>query len=301
MKGPERERNPEEKLHTEDMVFKAAGEFFGEKALKLFGISEKMRRIAPTETIRLDARRMHEDFNMEMENGEWYHFEFESDSIRKKDLRRFREYEASVGNIHQVDVITYVVCTADVKMMMTGYRFGISTYRVRAIRFNRRNADRLFVRLSGKGRISKKDLLEIVFSPLMGGKMPLKERIRKGFDYLSAQKENVDREECRKMQAMLYMLAVKFLPQEEWAEIKEEIGMTALGQMLVNDGIQQGIQQGIRLFAVLSQRLLQDGRTKELELAAKDDAVRKRLCQEYGLTPESVAEAEMKKWDGPAD
>lgn len=40
---------------------------------------------------------MYQDFLYEMENGLWYHFEFESDSVSVHDLRRFREYEASTS------------------------------------------------------------------------------------------------------------------------------------------------------------------------------------------------------------
>lgn len=73
--------------------------------------------------------------------------------------------------------------------------------------------------------------------------MPVKERIRKGFLYLDQKTPSVSEEERKKMQAMLYLLAVKFLTKEELNEIKEEIGMTILGQMLMDDGIQKGAQE----------------------------------------------------------
>lgn len=89
------------------------------------------------------------------------------------------------------------------------------------------------------------------------------------------------------MQAMLYLFAAKFLTKDEWKDIKEEIGMTGLGQMLVDDGIQKGIQkgiqQGITLFATLTKRMLQDGRVEDLERAAENDEIREQLCKEYGL------------------
>lgn len=44
----------------------------------------------------LETRHMYEDFLYEMENGNWYHFEFESDSLTVDDMKRFREYEASI-------------------------------------------------------------------------------------------------------------------------------------------------------------------------------------------------------------
>lgn len=282
--------------HVEDIVFKAAGECFGEDAMKLLRIPEKMKRVVPTETVRLEARRMYEDFNIELENGWWIHFEFESDRVSRRDLMRFREYEAATSNTFQKTIVTYVICTADAKKIMSNYQAGINVYKVRIVRLNRRSADRLFWKLEKNAgeRIGRKELLEVVFSPLMKGKMPIKERVQKGFSLLEWENEEVCREDRRKMQAMLYLLATKFLTREELNEVKEAIGMTYLGQLLVNDGIRQGIQQGMQqgqekgesLFAALAGKLLVDGRTAELEHAVADKEVRRQLYREYRLIEE---------------
>ena len=68
--------------------------------VRWLGIHEKVLRAVPTELVELEARHMYEDFLYEMENGVYYHFEFESDSISESDLRRFREYEASTVRIY---------------------------------------------------------------------------------------------------------------------------------------------------------------------------------------------------------
>lgn len=62
-------------VHLEDMVMKTAAQFFGEEMLGFIGITKKVLRAAPTELIHLEARQMYEDFNYEMEDGSWYHFE----------------------------------------------------------------------------------------------------------------------------------------------------------------------------------------------------------------------------------
>lgn len=205
----------------------------------------------------------------------------ESDPLKKRDLRRFRQYEAVTGYTYQKDVVTYVVCTADAKVMVSRLETGINTYRVRIIRINRRSADSLYKRLdkTPPEEIRKEDLLAAVFSLLMKGRLPAKERVKKGFCYLDRETPNVSREERKKMQAMLYMLATKFLKKDELAEIKEECSMTILGQMLMEDGMQKGED----LFANLADRLLADGRSDEVRLAAKDLTVRRKLYREYGL------------------
>lgn len=286
MKRPGKEKNPEEHAQTEDVVLKAAGAYFGETALSFFKIPRKMRRVLPTEKLHLEVRRMYEDFNIEMENGEIYHFEFESDPLKPRDLRRFRQYEAVTGCTCQKDVVTYVVCTADAKEVVSKLKTGINTYRVRTLRINRRSADSLYKRLDKAlpGEIGREELLSVVFSLLMKGSLPVKDRVKKGFYYLDKENPNVSGEERKKMQAMLYMLATKFLKKDELAEIKEECSMTVLGQMLMEEGIQKGIEKGEDLFAGLVDCLFADGRSDDARLAAKDVEVRRRLYREYGLS-----------------
>ena len=48
------------------------------------------------------------------------------------------------------------------------------------------------------------------------------------------------------MEAVLYLMADKFLEPTELNKLKEEIHMTQLGQMLVDWGIEQGLEQGIQ-------------------------------------------------------
>lgn len=99
----------------EDRALKMAAQFFGTELLPLLGIRERVKRIAPTEQIHLEMKDFLEDFNFEMEDGTWRHLEFESDRITRADLRRFRAYEAVCSFYYGVEVITCVVCTAQVK------------------------------------------------------------------------------------------------------------------------------------------------------------------------------------------
>ena len=52
---------------------------------------------------------------------------------------------------------------------------------------------------------------------------------------------------AEKATAMLYTLADKFLDRAELDEIKEVMRMTRLGQMLIDEGMEQGIEKGIEL------------------------------------------------------
>lgn len=227
--------------HHEDLASKFAMQFFGAELLRYLGIRLKIKRIEPTEIIHLEARQMYEDFNFLMENGTWYHMEFESDSISTDDLRRFREYEAVTSRTYKVPVITYVLCSSNVKEPMTRLKEGINTYRIKMIRLKGKNADEVFANLKEKNNssVTKADLVPVILTPLMEGSLSQMERTKLGMKVLNKEYANVSHEDLKRMQATLYILADKFLTQAEMKELKEVCAMNAFLQMYVDDGIQQ--------------------------------------------------------------
>lgn len=83
----------------------------------------------------------------------------------------------------------------------------------------------------------------------MSGAVSQKERIKFGIKILKDEMKNgMLLEDVQRMQAVLYAFASKFLGSMDLEEIKEDIGMTVLGEMLVNDGIIKGKVEDIFLF-----------------------------------------------------
>ena len=175
----DKNRRKDGPANSEDLALKSAAAYFGDELIHWLGIRERALRAVPTEMVELETRHMYEDFLFEMENGIYYHFEFESDSISKEDLKRFREYEASTARIYNAPVITYVICSAGVKKLRDSITEGINTYRVRLIRLKDINADLLLKQLDKKSAsaLTREDIIPLLFSPLMGGHSTQKERI----------------------------------------------------------------------------------------------------------------------------
>lgn len=84
------------------------------------------------------------------------------------------------------------------------------------------------------------DIAQLSMTPLMGGQMSRKDKIKEGI--LIAKEEYNDMAD--KVMAMLYTLADKFLDGIELDEIKEAMVMTRLGQMIMDDGIRIGELRG---------------------------------------------------------
>lgn len=126
------------------------------------------------------------------------------------------------------------------------------------------------------GLPTAKELLPLILLPLMSGSSSLRERISYAFRVLQkVEKKNGRSEKLDKMHAILYALAYKFLKVDEFQLIKEEISMTELGQMLVDDGIKIGEMRGKR-----------DGIAALIE-----------TCQELGLSREETAQKVMLRFD----
>jgi len=229
----------------EDAVLKTSMQFFREELLPYLGVKEKIVGVAPTESVDLEIHKLYQDYNFVMESGDWLHFEFQSTNEGLKGLKRFRAYESNTSYQHEVNVTTYVLYSGNIKNPMTEFATGVNTYRVVPIIMRKKNVDELFAGLRKKlecGEVlTKKDVVPLILSPLMGGKMPQKERFLEAYR-ITQSVVDMEKSEAEKIEAVIYAMAEKFLEKAEKEQLKEEVRMTTLGQMLVNDGIEMGIQ-----------------------------------------------------------
>ena len=97
------------------------------------------------------------------------------------------------------------------------------------------------------------------------------------------------------MEAILYIFAVKFLDDTELKSIKEAIAMTKLGQMIWNDALEKGREEGEKLGLErgseqaserYSQLILILSKEKKDDLIIKiasDPEYREELYKQYGI------------------
>ena len=213
-----------------------------------------------------------------MEDGTWKHFEFQSTNEGRAGLRRFRSYEALTSHQHKVEVTTYVLYSGTILKPMTEIREGINTYRVVPIIMREKSVDQLFVELQEKvtvgDKLTKSDLVPLTLCPLMVGEMSQKERIKAAYR-ITRQAVFVQAEDIRKIEAVIYAMADKFLESMELEEIVEDISMTRLGQMLVNRGMRTGLEQGL-------ERGLEQGIAQGIRALIQ-------TCRELGVSREDIA------------
>lgn len=117
----------------------------------------------------------------------------------------------------------------------------------------------------------------------MASTMSRKDIIKEAIQIVRQEKQPT----AEKTMAMLYTLADKFLNTDELEEIKEVLTVTRLGQMIYDDGIKKGIEQGIEQEemrnSALIANLLKEKRVADLQRSAEDKEYRKKLLKEFGL------------------
>ena len=231
-------------IKHEDLIMKKAMDVFAEEGLKFFGINQKVKDSSSTEIVVLEALNLHMDYTFLMEDDTYIHFEFQTTNKGKKDLRRFRAYEALLSLQKEKDVTTYVVYSNNIKKAISTLETGISKFNVKSIFMCEKNGDLIFEELekkiNNKEKLTKQELISLAFTPIMGGKLTKAEKIIKSIRIVKSS----DSEYKYDIESMLYAFADKFLKGKDLQRVKEEISMTELGRMLIEDGRTEGRIEG---------------------------------------------------------
>ena len=273
----------------EDKALKSATMYFGQELLPYLNIGKKIRRMLPTEQIRLEAVRASEDILFEMEDGTLSHFEFESVEITEDDLRRFRSYDAYTGMHYKKPVTTYVLCSGKVSRIRSELAEGMSVYRIIPLGLKQEDADTLIAALKAKaavGTLTREDLAPLLLTPLMSGNSSIKDRILEAREIIGEEHLPLTKEDRQRMEAVLYAFACKFLKNADLNEVKEELSMTVLGEMIWNDGLERGITQGIEALIETC---------KELGLSREDTMVKTE--SKFQLKREDAEDYMAKYWE----
>lgn len=236
------------KSQLEDKALKSATMYFGKELLPHFHVGKKILRMLPTEQIRLEAVRSTEDILFKMEDETLAHFEFESVEITQDDLRRFRTYDAHTGMHYKKPVVTYVLCSGKITRIQSELSEGLNPYRIIPLSLKQENADEVIAHLKTKaseGTLSREDLASLLLTPLMSGVSSIKERILSAKNIIGVENLPLTKEDRQRMEAVLYAFACKFLQKSDLNDVKEELSMTVLGEMIWNDGLENGIQRGM--------------------------------------------------------
>ena len=226
----------------EDAVMKMGFDYFRNTILKTLGIDYQYEEIGPTELVELTIHSLYMDFTFLTTGGFYIHTQFQTTDKKEADLRRFHAYDAVYSNKTGKQVITYVIYSGGITNVKSELDCGLYTYRVQPIYLKDKNADEVFLKLKQKQdngeAFTEDDYATLSLTPLMSGKISRKDMFKEAIRLTKSNNELT----AEKTRAVLYTLADKFLDKTELDEIKEVLRMTRLGQMLMDDGMEKGME-----------------------------------------------------------
>jgi len=267
----------------EDIIMKGIMDLFKGDAVKFFGIDKRVvsattvSAAARTEMSHIHIQKNINDWVLEADDNTFLHFEFQSD-YDPNDLYRFMVSDAMLCYSVQRPVRTIVVYTADITGTVTELDAGAIRYSVEAFYMSSLDGDAAYDALRAKADagepFTKQDLMSIVFIPMMKSGV---DRVARFERSISLSKEMPDKDGQVQIQAMLQLLAEKFVKDPEMLlRLKELINMGVIADMIATDKAVE-----------IARNLLKKGLDVELisEATGLDESTILELRDEAATTP----------------
>jgi hypothetical protein len=247
----------------EDTIMKCIMELFKGDAVKFFGIEDKiisgtaLSAEARNELTHIHIQRNIDDWLLETDKNSYLHFEFQSD-YDVKDLPRFMVTDAILFNQKRKPIRTIVVYTADIKETETTFNAGSIQYKVEAFYMSTLDGDKthadIKAKLNAGEQLTKQDLISIVFIPMMKSS---EDKITQFEQAITLSREVTDETEQTQIQAMLQLLADKFVKDPEILhKLKEMMNMGTIAKMMRDDITKEVIEEyGIEV----ARKMLKEG------------------------------------------
>lgn len=230
--------------NKEDIIMKRVMTIFAEQAVGYFGETKKVKDIAPTELVDIEIVEKRMDYVFLMDDDTYTHFEFQTTNKGITDLIRFNLYDSYLYQQEKRQVYTYVIYSGDIRNPLCGYQNGFSKYKVKTICMADKDGDKILKDIEDKliaGKtLSNQETLDLIFAPIMGGKLSKEDRIVRGIKL----SKNYKMEKWEDVQSVLFVFAHKFLDDDQLSRVKEVLKMTKLGEMLKEDGLKEGMEKG---------------------------------------------------------
>ena len=231
----------------EDTVMKNIMELFRGDAVKFFGINKRVVSSARTEFTHIPILKKIDDWLWELEDGSYLHIEFQS-GYHIKDLPRFMISDAILHYQTGKPVKTIVVYSADIENVVTALDADAIKYKVDAFYMSALDGDKTYADIKAKvdagESLTKQDLMSIVFLPMMKNSVDKTTRFEQ---VILLSKEITAKDEQAQIQAMLQLLAEKFVADQEiLRRLKEMISVGIIAEWIKDDATRDLAKNALR-------------------------------------------------------
>lgn len=220
---------------TEDIIMKNVFDLLKGDALQFFGIDKRIIAPARTELNFIELQTNFDDNTYLLDDGTLLHIEFQS-TKDKNDIYRFMVSDAVMAFKEHRPVRTMIVYSSDITNVAAHLDLGSITYTADTFYMIAFDGDAIYNEIVGKisrsEKLTKQDLMSLVLLPLMRSKDDKLTRIKNGIEL---SKKIDDATELMQIQAMLYLMAEKFVNGADLENVKEMINMGAIAEMIIKD------------------------------------------------------------------
>ena len=257
IKGEKKEME-EIAFQNKDITSKLMAETLKGKSLAAFGLPElKIVDILPTNLPVIESNELRLDNLFLLSDGSLAIIDYES-SFSRENFVKYLNYIARVirrfairrelKDLKQLKMV--VIYTADVERAEERYDLGGLILVVESAYLIHLDGSQIYDRLKNKidvgEKLTEEELMELMILPLtVKGKKRKQETIEKA---VTLSKRLPDREGQLKVIAGILTFTDKIIDRVYAKKLEEEMQMTLVGQMLMEEGYQRGKEKGIQVF-----------------------------------------------------
>ena len=243
---------------NKDITSKLMAETLKGKSLAAFGLPElKIVDILPTNLPVIESNELRLDNLFLLSDGSLAIIDYES-SFSRENFVKYLNYIARVirrfavrrelKDLKQLKMV--VIYTADVERAEERYDLGGLILIVESAYLIHLDGSQIYDRLKHKidagEKLAEEELMELMILPLtVKGKKLKQETIEKA---VTLGKRLPDREGQLKVIAGILTFTDKVIDRAYAKKLEEEMQMTLVGQMLMDEGYQRGMEKGIQVF-----------------------------------------------------
>lgn len=243
---------------NKDITSKLMAETLKGRSLAAFGLPElKIVDILPTNLPVIESNELRLDNLFLLSDGSLAIIDYES-SFSRENFVKYLNYIARVirrfairrelKDLKQLKMV--VIYTADVESAEERYDLGGLILVVESAYLIRLDGSQIYHRLKNKidagEKLTEEELMELMILPLtVKGKKRKQETIEKA---VNLGKRLPDREGQLKVIAGILTFTDKVIDRAYAKKLEEEMQMTLVGQMLMDEGYQRGMEKGIQVF-----------------------------------------------------
>jgi len=223
---------------------------FQDETLDFYGIkTAKIKGLINVELPIVEVAESSMDYIFLLEDNTYLHYEFET-SYKKDNLIRFAKYDLRVYERDNREINTVVIYSADVKNAATELKIGSLTYTPNVVMMCNYDGNAVYAELEKKLRekqgLSDKDILNLIFLPLMRNTISKIELVEKSIELSQQIDDENKREACI---ASAFAFSVKYLNDTEIKRIWEGIKMSNLNtalKMIITDEMLEVARKAIK-------------------------------------------------------